>query len=539
MQVNINRNDPLDKDALSEGSVYNEVLTSIINDNINTEYGKKYNFEKIKNIDDYKKNVPLIHFEDVSDEIDRMYEGEENVLTAHKVKHFLMTSGTTGKRKYIPVTYKAFSQYNNITDRINDDVVGLSGGKRLLIPIYISDIDDKPEKETFITTAYARNIYEMGFLDLDDYVGGKTMYFNSGQTKDYIYAKLYAALACEDIISIESTFLYDQLLFFSYLEKNYKKILGEMEEGRIDENICVADDIKEVLRNTGISKDRIAYIRKVCDEGFEGIGKRLWPRLHVCLGISAADFRVEEQSLRRYLGEDIPLYFYSYACSECNIGVPMETESYEYVLLPRCGFFEFRPLENTASDQDMTFTADQLEIGKSYELVITNWSGLYRYCTNDIVKVTDYYGCLPVIVFRYRRNQMISIGGEKSTTSMLQKVVSKLEEELSGSFSQFCFAADYERLPGNYLCFIEDSTEKKYDKADAASRMDRIMASLNPDYDDLRFNLKQIGAPEVCFLKPGSMVELLKKKDKLKGQIKPMQIVEGQDVAFLKKLEEK
>ena len=41
-----------------------KLLESIIDDNKNTEYGKKYNFSEIKTIEDYKKNVPLSKYDD-------------------------------------------------------------------------------------------------------------------------------------------------------------------------------------------------------------------------------------------------------------------------------------------------------------------------------------------------------------------------------------------------------------------------------------------------------------------------------------------
>ena len=43
-------------------------------------------------------------------------------------------------------------------------------------------------------------------------------------------------------------------------------------------------------------------------------------------------------------------------------------------------------------------TLDQLEIGKSYEIVITNLSGLYRYKTQKIVTVVGRYHDTPTVI---------------------------------------------------------------------------------------------------------------------------------------------
>ena len=40
-----------------------KLLKTIIEDNKNTEYGKKYNFSELKTIDEYKKKIPLTTYE--------------------------------------------------------------------------------------------------------------------------------------------------------------------------------------------------------------------------------------------------------------------------------------------------------------------------------------------------------------------------------------------------------------------------------------------------------------------------------------------
>ena len=72
--------------------------------NKNTEYGKKYNFSKVRSIEDYRMLVPLSDSETIFPYVERMKKGEDNVLTSDKVVFFGLTSGTTGKPKLIPVT---------------------------------------------------------------------------------------------------------------------------------------------------------------------------------------------------------------------------------------------------------------------------------------------------------------------------------------------------------------------------------------------------------------------------------------------------
>ena len=79
-------------------------LLYIIRKNKNTEYGKRYDFPSISTVSDFQKQVPVVKYEDIRDDIERVLAGEKNILTAESPILFNKTSGTTGKPKYIPVT---------------------------------------------------------------------------------------------------------------------------------------------------------------------------------------------------------------------------------------------------------------------------------------------------------------------------------------------------------------------------------------------------------------------------------------------------
>jgi len=79
-----------------------EVLKNILEDNKNTEYGKKYKFSQISNYEEYKNNIPISNYNDFKPYIDRMYNGEDNILTSYPIETFNCTSGSEGQQKLIP-----------------------------------------------------------------------------------------------------------------------------------------------------------------------------------------------------------------------------------------------------------------------------------------------------------------------------------------------------------------------------------------------------------------------------------------------------
>lgn len=60
-----------------------------------------------------------------------------------------------------------------------------------------------------------------------------------------------------------------------------------------------------------------------------------------------------------------------------------------YLLCPRSMFFEFLPEEHLDTQHTLntlsTLLMDEVEEGKNYELIITNASGLFRYCSCNAI----------------------------------------------------------------------------------------------------------------------------------------------------------
>ena len=66
-----------------------EILRKIISENKDTAYGKEYGFAFVRNEEDYKTRVPVSEYADYTEWIDRMTEGEENVLTVYPIVSML------------------------------------------------------------------------------------------------------------------------------------------------------------------------------------------------------------------------------------------------------------------------------------------------------------------------------------------------------------------------------------------------------------------------------------------------------------------
>lgn len=66
------------------------------------------------------------------------------------------------------------------------------------------------------------------------------------------------------------------------------------------------------------------------------------------------------------------------------------------VFIPDSMFYEFKDKESR--NYNRLLTLDQLEIGRSYELVVTTLSGLYRFKTKKTFLVVGRYHDTPTVI---------------------------------------------------------------------------------------------------------------------------------------------
>lgn len=512
--------------------ISHENLRQLMRDNKDTAYGKKYHFDRVKSIKDYQELVPLSDYSYYQEFVDRMREGEKNMVTVYDVKHLIMSSGSSGAVKYLPFTTEAIRRTTDEVYYVSFACVPqVETSKNLHMSVFRMDLT-KTYPETIMSAAHFRVLYDRGTCGLEErFIGGSKLLFSEG-IGDIPYAKLWMALSEPEMTGIRSFFLYDVLLFLRYFEEHWESMLDDLTSRRIPEEIALAADVREnLLALPPLTDEWVSEIRRECEKGFAGILKRLWKKVNVVSGVGGATFSTQEAALRYYMG-DVPLHYFGYAASEGLVGVVTELEDTSYVLAPTGGFFEFIPFGEGHAD-DRIRCIEELEVGKRYEIVITNFSGQYRYRLNDVVEIVGFYGQSPVMKMCFRKNQAINIAGEKMDMQTLDQAARELGSRCGLNVYEFSFYDDKTLLPGHYHCFLESHEIAAADDAEktagADEILDEILGELNEDYRDLR-GLGSIAAPVVSFVPMGTHQACKRHFQKAQGQNKPMQYISDPEV---------
>lgn len=120
-----------------------------------------------------------------------------------------------------------------------------------------------------------------------------------------------------------------------------------------------------------------------------------------------------------YYTEHLPVYSPVYGATEGTIGMNPFVKKIEYVIIPDTVYYEFIPEKDINNKNPKTLCIEELKEGEKYEILLTNYMGLYRYRLGDVVKVVVKYNNTPTIEFLYRRNQVINMVSEKTNEEHL------------------------------------------------------------------------------------------------------------------------
>jgi hypothetical protein len=87
-------------------AVQEAFLWKLLNQQQDTELGKQFRIGAIRTLDQFRSQVPVYPYSFYEPYTERIAQGEANVLNPDPVAYISLTSGSTGKQKLVPVTWR-------------------------------------------------------------------------------------------------------------------------------------------------------------------------------------------------------------------------------------------------------------------------------------------------------------------------------------------------------------------------------------------------------------------------------------------------
>jgi hypothetical protein len=452
-----------------------DVLQNLVTSAQYTEFGRKYNFSQLFTIRAFKEAVPIHEYEDIKPYIERIMQGEQNILWNTPVFWFAKSSGTTSdKSKFIPISdesledchYKAAKDVLTMYYQFNPESELLTG-KGLVIggSHTINPVNEDAQ-----------------FGDLSAVLLQNTPYWGHWiRTPELSIA------------------LMDE--WETKIEKLARSTLGE-----------------NVTSISGVPTWTLVLFKRILEITGKSCMAEVWPSLELYLhgGVSFTPYREQFQKI---IGKDIH-YLEMYNASEGFFAASEKPGDEGMLLFLDHGIFmEFMPVSEYGKNNPLTIGLMEVELGKNYAPVISTNGGLWRYLLGDTIQFTSLKPFKVKVSGRLKH--YINAFGEEIIADNADLAIAEACKKTGAIVSDYTAAPVYfsETARGAHEWLIE--FEKNPDNpAMFIAELDSALKNANSDYEAKRYKDLVLTQPVVHFLQNGIFTEWLRCKGKLGGQHK-------------------
>jgi hypothetical protein len=489
-------------------AVQEKFLRSVLQAYRDTELGRKYGLGDIKTIDQFRDRVPVLTYSGYEPYVERIAQGEQNILTSAPVVYLNTTSGSTGKQKFIPVT----RQFQNSMGWANLTCIGFlsdalrSRGMRFGKLLAMNAV----QKPGLTSGGIEYGSAGPGVLRMHK-LFYEQLFTNPYETLKPVdsltrhYLALLFALSDPSMLGMGANFPMLVLRICKYLERYAEDLLQDLDKGTIASWLELEPDIRARLeRRWQAFPARSARLREIWNSEGRLIPKLAWPHLSFVATARGGTSNFYLEQFPTYFG-DTPTFGAVYSSAEGTLSIYHNLNDDSSVLAIETGFFEFIPQDQWEADHPKTLLANEVKAGEHYRILMTNYSGFYRYDIGDVVEVLGFYEQAPLLVFRYRRGGLLSSTAEKTTEFHATQVMQALQREFQAPVEDFCITLSKYDFPAHYLVNIELAEGQKLSDPQAfLVRFDSKLKEINTYYEVRRRD--QVPPPRLRILAPGSFV---------------------------------
>ncbi|SHF09394.1 GH3 auxin-responsive promoter [Mariniphaga anaerophila] len=467
-QIQLYREHPFD--------IQHETLFNLLRRARNTAWGEKFRYDKINSVADFQRAVPLQTYEDIKPWVERLRQGETDLLWPGEVKWFAKSSGTTSeKSKFIPVTKEA-----------------------------LEDCHLRGPKDVF--AIYIKNYPETKVLFGKTLTLGGSHSINNFANNSY-YGDLSAIL-------IENVPFWTDLMRIPPAEI---ALIEEFEE-KVERIIETSLD-QNVTSFAGVPSWYLVLLKRILEKTGKNNILEVWPNLEVFThgGVNFEPYREQYQKL---IPSEKMHYMETYNASEGFFAIQDDPSRRDMMLMLDYGvYYEFIPMSEFGSENPSVLTLEEVELNENYALVISTNAGLWRYIIGDTVQFVSKNPYRLKITGRTKH--FINAFGEEVIVDNAENALKTACEKTGAIVSEYTagpiFMGDNQK--GAHQWVIEFEKEPA-DVNRFALLLDERLQQLNSDYEAKRHKSITLEMLHLEVAPKGTFYQWMKNRGKVGGQNK-------------------
>lgn len=453
-----------------------KVLQELIRKAENTEWGINHGYPGIQESSAFKSNVPLGDYETLKPHIERMVEGEKNILWPGTVRWFAKSSGTTNdKSKFIPVS----------DDSLDNCHLKAS------VDVFAHYLKSNPDTQ---------------------FLKGKNLTIGGSHK----VSNLNKSIRTGDLSAV----MLHNLPFLSRFKNTPPSeiaLIPDFEE-KI-EKIAHSTINENITSFAGVPSWFLVLIKRILEISGKDNLLEVWPNLEVFVhgGINFEPYR---EQYKKLIPSASMRYMNTYNASEGFFALQNDLATDDMLLMLDNGiYYEFIDMAHFFDNDPEALGLDQVETGKNYAMVISTNGGLWRYIIGDTVMFTQKYPFKIKITGRTRH--FINAFGEELIIDNAIKGLDAACEITGATISEFTAGPVFmdTEHKGCHQWIIEFENEPD-NIEQFAKILDEELQKVNSDYEAKRFKNLTLKQLEIINAPKGTFYNWMKTRGKVGGQNK-------------------
>lgn len=462
-------------------AIQNRILRKLVSKAKNTAFGKDHNFKSIKTYSDFKKQVPIRDYEAIKSYVERVVNGEENILWPGKPLYFAKTSGTTSGAKYIPLTKESMPTH-------------IKAARNALLQ-YV----DETQHSEFLE---GKLIFLQGSPELGEQNGIKTGRL-SGISAHYVPSYLQK----NRLPSWETNCIEDW-------ETKVEAVIDET----ITQNMTLIGGIPSWVQ---------MYFERIVERTGKKVGE-VFPNFNLFVygGVNYEPYRNKFEELIGRKVDAIELY----PASEGFIAYQDSQTARGMLLLVNNGmFYEFIPADEFFDENPTRVSLENVQLGVNYVIILNTNAGLWGYNIGDTIEFVSLNP--PRIIVTGRIKHFISAFGEHVIGKEVEEAMNINTKETKIAVSEFTVAPQITPVEGlPYHEWFVEFDKKPIDLNDFAKKVDESLQKQNSYYLDL-IEGKILQPLKITVIEKGGFKNYMKSVGKLGGQNKVPRLSNDRNIA--------
>jgi len=474
--------------ARSSRRVQGEVLQAKLRRNAPSAFGRDHGFGEIRTVNDFRRRVPVTDYAYYRAYIERLKQGEIGAMFGPQTKVLMLalTSGTTDKCKFVPITGEFFDEYRH-------------GWNLWGLGVYRDHLDLLRKKTLKLGSNWRQFHTEGGipcgaisglvaetapWVARDRFVLPSSVY---GIDDPFLkhYTALRLSLANPQVGMVGTANPSTLIEFARLADARRESLIRDICDGSLEREADLPAVVREALQPHIRRRNhaRARELEQIVARTGTLYPRDIWPQLSVVAVWTGGSVSVYLPQLPRYYGDAV-LRDHGLNASEARMTLPLQDQSSAGIIEFMHHFFEFIPVGEHDSPHPVVLEAHELEEGQDYYILLTTSAGLYRYDIHDVVRCVGFQGEAPLLTFLNKGAHFSSITGEKLSEFQVLSAVRQAFADLQLAVVEFSVAPVMRDRPGYVLLLEETLDEAQWDKL--AARVDEHLHQLNCEYAEKR-----------------------------------------------------